>query len=311
MPNRTFAFSHRGGFWKTRYSFWSTCYAQINRVFTSFRNEDITLGERNPIYVHNRGVNCNYYGVPGISGFSVSFNNNVSQNKILKSLSLEATNNVGTDAVVIANNSTVPNQSKTSPALYFDDKGGIMYGSIEGQNTNSNANIKIVGTLYDISDTQSQGGNVYSFDAAFRWADGGNSQMSSNVTARRLLFNVDQVIYGSSVSVPVDITQNYGNIPNVITFNYNRITGRAEFTITGSESLSVHAILQNAGEANLFSASNTTVNGDMLRGQYADAVFVLGNDDYELYAVNLEYEPTQYDHSQQTSMPSSRRRRVK
>tara|TARA_R110000851_G_scaffold221002_1_gene373812 strand:- start:124 stop:1059 length:936 start_codon:yes stop_codon:yes gene_type:complete len=311
MPNRTFAFSHRGGFWKTRYSFWSTCYAQINRVFTSFRNEGITLGERNPIYVHNRGVNCTYYGNTGISGFSVSFNKNVSQNKILKSLSLEATNNVETDAVVIANNSTVPNQSKTSPALYFDDKGGIMYGSIAGQNTNSNANIKLVGTFSDISEANSIGANITAFSAAFRWADGGNTQLSSQAGGQKLFFSVGGITYGSSLTNQVDITQNYDAIPNGITFNYNKFTGRANFDLSGQNSILIYNILAQGGEVNLFSASNTTVNGDMLRGQYADAVFVLGNADYELYAVNLEYEPTQYDHSQQTSMPSSRRTRAK
>ena len=59
----------------------------------------------------------------------------------------------------------------------------------------------------------------------------------------------------------------------------------------------------------LYSISNETVNGDQLRGQIADGIFALGAADYELYALNLEYENTTYDHSKRAMTAGSRRNR--
>jgi hypothetical protein len=41
----------------------------------------------------------------------------------------------------------------------------------------------------------------------------------------------------------------------------------------------------------------TYINGDMPRGQYAEAVFLIPPKDFEIYAFNLNYEPTDLDHS--------------
>jgi hypothetical protein len=38
-------------------------------------------------------------------------------------------------------------------------------------------------------------------------------------------------------------------------------------------------------------------NGDSPKGQYADAVVSLGSDDFEVYALNVEYSPTNLDHN--------------
>ena len=40
-----------------------------------------------------------------------------------------------------------------------------------------------------------------------------------------------------------------------------------------------------------------SVNGDSPKGQYADAVVNLGSNDFELFALNVEFETTDYSHS--------------
>ena len=46
----------------------------------------------------------------------------------------------------------------------------------------------------------------------------------------------------------------------------------------------------------LYAITPSSTSGDDPKGQYADAVVTLGSENFELYALNLEYETTQYDH---------------
>ena len=47
----------------------------------------------------------------------------------------------------------------------------------------------------------------------------------------------------------------------------------------------------------LFAISDPSINGDFLRGQFAEAYMSLGTEPFELYSLNLYYEPTTLDHS--------------
>ena len=51
------------------------------------------------------------------------------------------------------------------------------------------------------------------------------------------------------------------------------------------------------GSINLFVTSESAVNGDFMRGQFAECYMVLPIDNFELYSLNLYYEPTTLDHS--------------
>ena len=56
--------------------------------------------------------------------------------------------------------------------------------------------------------------------------------------------------------------------------------------------------LQNSGTlVSIFAITDPQLNGDFLRGQYAESVINLGSDNFELYSLNLNYEPTDLDHS--------------
>ena len=51
------------------------------------------------------------------------------------------------------------------------------------------------------------------------------------------------------------------------------------------------------GIVSIFAITDPEINGDFLRGQYAEAYIRLGSDNFELYSMNVNYEPTDLDHS--------------
>lgn len=304
MPNRTFAFSHRGGYWKTRYSFFSNCYAYVNKVLLSFR---VTMAptQRDPVWRHNLGGFTNFYGDQGGAGFSVSFNANPSENKILKSISVEATNNSNPASIVVANNSTTDNQSKVSPVIAFDDKGGILYGHIQGQNINTNGNVKYMGTLLA---TQAQEivsvGTSIVIRAPFQWANGGGSNVTQGSKYVWSPVGNDQV-YATSLNTPIDLTDDYGSVPDAVQYNGMIDDNIADFSFAFAAD-AILPFLSDPFDFDVYSVSPNITYGDMLKGQYADAVFTFPGQDWELFSVNLEYEPTTYDHSEAPRMSASR-----
>jgi hypothetical protein len=58
-------------------------------------------------------------------------------------------------------------------------------------------------------------------------------------------------------------------------------------------------MLSNPGlqTVNVIEITPQEINGAPPRGQYAQADIVLGSAPYELYAINVNYEPTDLDHS--------------
>jgi len=303
MPNRTFAFSHRGGFWKTRYTFYSTAYATLNKVMLGFN----TILDRALTWTHNTGANTTFYdGAQAGSGITVTFNDQPSNNKIYKSVSIEGTSNVGSIGTLIVNNSTTNNQAKASPLFAFDDKGGILYGKIQGLAQISMSNIKPVGQIVNATDI---GGSVLRFQ--MNWFEGGQSNASDIATTGSYIFSRNGEFFYADPNNTIDLN------------NLNQASDFADIVLTtmGGNFLDIDFgnLTPNAADFNnstdpifIFSVTNEDMNGDQLRGQIADAVFALGSADYELYALNLEYEPTPYDHSgsKRGSKRGSRRRKV-
>ena len=273
----------------------------MDKVFASFQTE---IENRNPFYRHNAGGYNTFYGSPAGSGFAVSFNQRPSENKILKSISVEGASNSTPDAIVVANNSTVAGQAKQSDVIAFDDHGGIMYGVIQGLNRNSTANINLVGRIV-VNDSFSVEGDAV--NGTFIYHDGGQSHVLNDIPYV-LGVNLESgpEIVSNTID-SVDLSGTFEQVPDNIVFG-----GDNTLTINGL-SAGLAAQLPDQTNIYVYAVTPTVVNGDMLRGQYADAVFTFGNQNWEVFAVNLEYEPTTYDHSRAAAMPSrrgrSRRRR--
>ena len=85
MPDKTIAYSNRGGFWKTRYTFFSSCYAFVDRCLISFAKSFVS----DAVWKHDENeTRTSFYGGGAAgSGVSVTFNENPSQNKVYKAFS--------------------------------------------------------------------------------------------------------------------------------------------------------------------------------------------------------------------------------
>jgi acetyl-CoA carboxylase carboxyltransferase component len=129
MSNTTIAYSHKGGFWKTKYTFVAGWMARVGRLFYS--------GDKTPTtqaaWRHNSDTakRTAYYIDPGTtpigSGISVSFNKNVSQNKIYKSFSIEGTSNINGANTFVVNSDS--DDVKSGSMGRLTNKGGYCMGT--------------------------------------------------------------------------------------------------------------------------------------------------------------------------------------
>lgn len=151
MP-RTIAYSNKGGFWKSTYTWYASFMGKIGRKFFSSSVDGAREGfigiPSKLVWKHHLDDDTqrtNYYGEVGGSGISVSFNNNVSANKIYKSISIEGTSNIENNPnTFIVNAENNPNKQFSIGTI--KDKGGILYGHIGQSNTLlDGSNIKVVG----------------------------------------------------------------------------------------------------------------------------------------------------------------------
>jgi len=247
-------------------------------------------------------------GTPIGSGISVSFNKNVSQNKIYKSFSIEGSNNiVGANSFVVNSDSGYEKTSSVGP---IKDKGGILYGHIGlSPVTLDGSNIAILGEITSdvIIDAEDD-------EVAYFYMKG--QDLSSTGLSTKFFFMQDQAFYDSATGAPLDISAGItstslvgssGSIrpsaeadPN----DFSEISGGREVKFTGLNAEAVTAFKAavtalQANESRLFVYQITleAINGAPPRGQYAQLNVGLGSAPYELYALNLNYEPTDLDHS--------------
>lgn len=320
MP-KTFAFSNKGNHWKTRYSFYPSQYDWVDSTFISFppevTNPVVTSEGRTHAYRHGYGANCTFYGQTTNSGISISFNDNVSNNKMYRSFSVEGTSNIVNNALNIfsVNNSNVPNQATQSVVSALDERGGIMYGSVGYRNQNSAKNVSVLGSVIAVTAEypQEDAPEGETLDVPItiylNWSYGGQS----NITPDAQLFflnpngNANNLIgtyftMQEGVDPAIDQADSMPVRPvNGVFFGPNYITATIETTLTTAAEVetlmnAVLATVETAG-LSLFSVTPTETNGSMPQGQYADLVMTLGAGDYEIYAFNAYYEPNSLDHS--------------
>ena len=342
---KTIAYSHRGGYWKTRYTFLSSCYTFINRTFLSFGMSTNLNPPDNDASLYSGLCHrhddddtprTSFYGFPPDgSGIAVTFNNTPSQNKVYKAFSLESTNNVNGLTAFTVNNSTVEGQIKNVEAGPLREAGGIMYGHIGQEVRALGANINYHGRIQGIEDNvqiadadPGFGGGAVLATLIMRWDDAGynNLIIEQDLSSRLFLSKVevqhaichfvnetvDEGVDGDLRRVTNNELQVYGNMPvfaRPISVSGDRLTVKvnfdeaAPFTEVGAWGLYNILTGENyGGKGNvtdllLHSITPESVNGDDPKGQTADAVVTLGSAPYELYALNVEYSPTNLDHS--------------
>jgi hypothetical protein len=288
-----------------------------------------------PVWLHDTGPgNCQFYGAGYGSQISVTFNERPSSNKIYKAMSLESTNNVTGLTAVAVNNSTGVDQTKTANINVLDDKGGILYADLGRQNESSSANIKMVGGL---TWNFNFGQNIaMSF---LNGAGGSYNNVSQNTTGAPSYVNTTRYFFGSVINDDLVFHLGDTNDPIAVPEDYTAFDAldpprglafpllQDDGTVVSNES-STHTPGQigiqweNANNLRdefvtavttyptaLYSISIETINGADPKGQTVDAVIQLGAANYELYALNLEYQLTDYDHSDENTRYQANRLR--
>ena len=155
----TIAFSHKGGFWKTRYSYTPTCYAAVDNVMisnnktpsTDYTNQNALFWEHEVNATHN-----SFYGKVEKSTLTVVSNQDPSAVKLFKALSLESNSNSWTGRAATNINPAGSPQNELQSGLIngFITKEGNQYSELPKSLNNSNSNLDYVceiSTIVDIS----------------------------------------------------------------------------------------------------------------------------------------------------------------
>ena len=155
----TIAFSHKGGFWKTRYSYTPTCYAAVDNVMisnnktpsTDYTNQNALFWEHEVNVTHN-----SFYGKVEKSTLTVVSNQDPSAVKLFKALSLESNSNSWTGRAATNINPAGSPQNELQSGLIngFITKEGNQYSELPKSLNNSNSNLDYVceiSTIVDIS----------------------------------------------------------------------------------------------------------------------------------------------------------------
>lgn len=370
MARKTIAYSNSGGFWKTRYSFFSSCFGFLDKLF--FSSPDKSSNGK-VFWEHNKNSvpRNSFYGNQTPSSLSVTFNKQPSTNKVFKSFSIEGTSNISGLNAISVNNSSDSSQVKNANVSILEEKGGIMYGDIGSVQKVTGTNIKMIGTIDDIVETNVEGVfgiNIGYFLSTNPIPASGNAKLFLIKNSDTEVFfkteeaytpalansTATQIIEGQSITVngASSLFQKNENFSSDVSFNdyltigdlfYNEnnsfkqgntilVSFDAENSShapslgepeVGAEDFLIHTPLPK--DSPLFYSENNYVlcaltpaetSGDDPKGQYVDAAVTLGSDSFEVYALNIEYEPTQYDHSvaakpkpQAKSSKSSKRKR--
>lgn len=159
MVEQTIAFDNSRGHWKTRYSFISSCFMGLDKLFLSTPRSSTQNMDNGLIWLHNMPNSYNsFYDVDYSSALAVTFNgaqeqgsSKVSMNKIFKSFSIESTNNINASSSFQVSNATLgtPGESSYSVSpLTF--RGGAYYGDIGQEIRISGSNIKAIGKISSV-----------------------------------------------------------------------------------------------------------------------------------------------------------------
>ena len=302
MEATTIAFNTKTGDWSTRYSFLSNCYGFLNKLFFSNYETDSAFVP----WLHNsdKASRTQYYSKIYGSGISVTFNDNVSANKIYKSFSLEGTSNITGENYFVVNTDNSPDKRYSLGKL--KDKGGIMYGHIgQAQNMMAGGNLELVG-LIDVALVGASDGligltittteNDLLPSSANSLYILGEPQDDGSIIFTSLFGPLQSTIGSGFVEFTPNDELNVGSNPDNLELAVSTFNGQPFKTIAFNTS---QGVPENPSGKLLFEVNPSNIFGDEPRGQYAEAIISLGSQPYELYSLNVDYEPTNLDHSGQ------------
>jgi hypothetical protein len=316
----TIAFSHKGGFWKSRYSYTPTCYASIDNVMIS-NNNSSTIGDDNFFWEHSSIATRNsFYGTSYPSQITIVSNQDPSAVKIFKSLSIESNSNnwVGTAKTNINPIGAPQNELQSGDIKGFVTKEGNQYSELPRSLTNSSSHIDFICILSEIAAVDE---DSYPVQAALGNPAGTawdveietipNVSVLSGAGGVALFISNDNKLKYISTNTPTfqvlpftDYREAMSNSP-VYVYSYNANQGTITFayntngTTSPSDASTLHNLVASAGlTPRLYIATSPEINGDPMRGNYLYLTLTnTSTTPVETYAVNVDFENTKLDGS--------------
>lgn len=313
---KTIGFNNSKNIWTSKYDYESSNYASIDKRFFSCRKKMLPADDV-IAWEHNVNPSRNsFYGTQYPSVIHVSFNDNPSQNKLYKTFSIEGSENLkGSLNTFITSEFLQPDVQKVPITVgTVLNKGGILYGHMgRDSRIKPNVNLKFIGsfvcgTAFDFA-VEPVGNNLFVINGTY-----GNSVVSTtSPTYVAFVFDNnpnDIVVIDENAGIGyIGPNSDYYTLNSGIKIANNSDTEVAFETSTIRNGLVVKAggsqvsrLIQLSednlgGTCSVFAISDPKINGDFLRGQYAEAAINLGKENFELYSLNVNYEPTDLDHS--------------
>lgn len=309
----TIAFGHKDKQWKSRYTFTPKMMVSTDKTL-------ISQSPDNKLHTHNNGDINTFYGVQSSSGIGVAFNDNISANKIFKTVSVE-----GTESLEGANHVFYPYRATDKSRYYKPDyleplksKGGMLYGKVgKDRDLINGATMHYVGRVTNIKPLSSFK-NIYPItidaipvDYVGMVVDGTGSDYVPEANVRYGLYYNGQFFFGQGGSdapqyTSFDDLEKFDDVFPGITIpsGLDMLVRSEQFKAPNQY---VYAALASAHYLNLinlnlddvylFAFKDPSVHGGDLRGQRAEMLLNLGSEDFELYGINLNYEPVNADHT--------------
>ena len=308
----TIGFNNKKNIWTSKYSYTSSNYASLDKQFFSCRKKVLSADDT-VCWEHNTNpTRNNFYGEQHKSAIAVSFNDNPSQNKLYKTFSVEGSENLAGSLHSFSTSETLQPQKTplTINVNTLKNKGGILYGNIpKDPRIKANVNMKFVGSTSRETTAQALGQDLYFFNGVV-----GNTAFTLDQSTKfAFVFgnSISPVVIqpsGSSISVDENTdfyTLNSGFMcPSVAELDSAEVDGLSSKGIVFKATLQAYAAFLNLlqgtdGIVSIFAITDPAINGDFLRGQYAEVSMAIGSgpEPFELYSLNVNYEPTDLDHS--------------
>ena len=278
----------------------------IDQVSPTTSGPPVYGGQESLLWRHDDGVGFNsFYGdEPVASAIAVSFSDHPSVNKIYKAVSIEGTSNITGSSIFQANSSSQASQLNASSVGPIVERGGINYAHIGRvvKQTTGDA-LKLVGKIENITSLYDQD-EQYGYDeAAFPTA----LYIEVYPLGGGIAFGGGNPVYELAVMTPdgvqnllaennIDLLETPDNEINIIPLANNSayiLTYNPEQT---SETAIVSIFNSFSDSLYLIENSDVAINGDDPKGQYADMLISFGSDDFEVFALNAEYEAYDLDH---------------
>jgi hypothetical protein len=266
------------------------------------------------LWRHDDGAGFNsFYGdQPVASAIAVSFADYPSINKIYKAVSIEGTSNITGSSIFQANSSSQASQLNASSVGPIVERGGINYAHIGRvvKQTTGDA-LKLVGKIETITSLYDQdeqyGYNEDAFPTALYIEVsplGGGITFGGGNPGYELAVMTPDGVQNLLAENNIDLLETPDNDINIIPLANNSAYIVTYNPAQTTEAQIVSFFNSNQDSLYLIENSDVAINGDDPKGQYADMLISFGSNDFEVFAVNAEYEAYDLDHRKQPARPA-------